>query len=105
MVKPNKLLKTVRRGEEVELEEVNVILRIPKEAVSVEITAGILDETGRLCKVGKKLSVSEIRDARQAFLDYVDGGDDYDAKFVITEEGRRDLESLHVSTNNEVEGE
>lgn len=90
-------LKTTRRGEEVELDEMNVILRIPKEAVSLELNAGILDEAGKLRKVGKRLSVSEIREARQAFLDNVEGGDDYDARFVITEEGRRYLESLRSS--------
>ena len=89
-------LKTTRRGEKVELDEMNVILRITKEAVSLELNAGILDEAGKLRKVGKRLSVSEIREARQAFLDNVEG-DDYDARFVITEEGRRYLESLRSS--------
>ena len=45
-------------------------------------------------KVTKKLAVSDIHDQRQAFLDNVESGDDYDARYVLTDEGREYLEQL-----------
>ena len=81
-------------GKTIELEEMNIFLRIPKEAVALEVTASLLDPDGKLMKVKTSLSVSDIRDRRQDFLDNVDLGDDYDAHFVLTEEGKAYLESL-----------
>ena len=80
--------------EVIELEEMNIFLRIPKEAVALEVTASLLSETGKVQKVSTKLSVSDIRDRRQDFLDNVEDGDDYDARYVLTDEGRAYLESL-----------
>lgn len=81
-------------GKTIELEEMNIFLRIPKEAVALEVTASLLDPDGKLMKVKTSLSVSDIRDRRQDFLDNVDLGDDYDARFVLTDEGRAYLEDL-----------
>lgn len=81
-------------GTEVELEEMNILLQIPTEAVSLGVITQLLDGNGKLMKVSTTLSASEIREKRQAFLDNVEFGDDYDGKFVITEEGRRYLEEL-----------
>lgn len=81
-------------GTVVNLEEMNIFLPIPTESVCVEVIAGVLDSDGKLRKVSTKLSASEIWKKRQAFLDNVEFGDDYDGKFVITEEGRKYLEEL-----------
>lgn len=78
---------------EIELEEMNVIFQIPAEAASVTISAVVIKGDKPL-KVRKKLNLKDIHQARQDFLDNVDFGDDYDGKFVITEEGRRFLEQL-----------
>ena len=80
-----------------ELEEMNIFLHIPKDAVALEVTASLLAEDGKLMKVSKKLTVSDIRDQRQAFLDNVEDGDDYGARYVLTEEGRDYLELLGKS--------
>jgi len=80
--------------ETMELEEMNIFLRIPKEAVALEVTASLLDEDGKVMKVSTKLSVSDIRDKRQDFLDNVEDGDDYDARYVLTDEGMEYLQSL-----------
>ena len=77
----------------IELEEMNVILRIPKEAVAMKVTASFF-LGGKVRKVSKKFTASEIHDARRAFLDNVDGGDGYDARFALTDEGRRFFEEL-----------
>ena len=77
----------------IELEEMNIFLRIPKEAVALEVTASLLMD-GKVQKVKNSLSVSDIQDRRQDFLDNVEDGDDYDARYVLTEEGKAYLESL-----------
>ena len=103
MDKKSKSLNKALRGEEVDLEEMNVILRVPRDAVSLELIVGIFDENGKLRRVSSKLSISEISDARQAFLENVEDGDEYDARFVITEEGRRHLEQLRSEGGIECE--
>ena len=84
-------------GTVLELEEMNIFLRIPKDAVALEVTASLLAEDGKVMMVSKKLAVSDIRDQRQAFIDNVEDGDDYDARYVLTDEGRDYLEQLKKS--------
>ena len=78
----------------IELEEMNVILRIPVSAASVTVIALLIDENDEPVKVTRRLSAEEIRSARQVFLDNVTDGDDYDARFVVTDEGKDYLELL-----------
>ena len=78
----------------VELEEMTIFLRIPKSVASVTVNAVIIDENDKAVKVSRKLSAEDIRKARQDFLDYVEDGDDYNAKFVLTDEGRAYQEGL-----------
>ena len=78
----------MKPGDEIQIEDMGVILRIPKEAVRLEMTVLILDEDGNLQEVCAELSASDIREARQAFLDNVEFGDDYDAVWKLTEKGR-----------------
>ena len=84
----------MKPGDEVQLEDMGVILRIPKEAIRLELTVTLLDEDGALRNVVAEFSASDIREARQAFLDNVEMGDDYDAVWRLTEKGRRELEFL-----------
>lgn len=96
------MAKKKKKHEEVALEEMNVILRIPTEAISVTVTAKVIEkDSGDLLEVGRKLTTQDIFKARTDFLDYVDGGDDYDAKFVITDEGRRWLEEMQKQKQTE----
>ena len=78
----------------IELEEMNVILRIPVSSASVTVTAMVIDENDELVKVCRRFFAEDIRAARQVFLDNVEDGDDYDARFVITDEGMDYLEQL-----------
>lgn len=78
----------------IEVEEENIILRIPRDAAGIEVTATLIGEDEKVQKISRKLSVSDIREARQAFLDNVEFGDDYDAKFVLTEKGQKYLDGL-----------
>ena len=84
----------MKPGDEIQIEDMGVIIRIPKEAVRLEITVLILDEDGNLQKVCAEFSASDIREARQAFLDNVEFGDDYYAMWQLTEKGRRQLEEM-----------
>lgn len=85
---------------ELELEEINVILKIPKNTTKLKITATILHE-GHEQKVKKKLNQEDIIEARHDFLDNVEDGDHYDDLFVITEDGKKYLESLKNSNVKE----
>lgn len=78
----------MKPGDEIQIEDMGVILRIPKEAVRLKMTVLILDEDGNLQEVCAEFSASDIREARQAFLDNVEFGDDYDAMWQLTEKGR-----------------
>lgn len=83
-----------KKKKNIELEEMNIFLRIPKEAVALEVTASLLDADGKVMKVGTKLSASDIHDRRRDFLDNVEDGDEYDALYVLTDEGREYLEQI-----------
>ena len=84
----------MKPGDEIQLEDMGVILRIPKEAIRLELTVKLLDEDGVLREVVAEFSASDIREARQAFLDNVEMGDDYDAVWGLTEKGRRELDEM-----------
>ena len=73
---------------EVELQEMNIILKIPENAVFLEVKASLMDENGQLMNVMKRLPVQDIFKARQDFLQNVEDGDEYDARYVLTDEGR-----------------
>lgn len=82
------------KKKEIDLEEMNIILRVPKDAVTLTVNAAIMNSDDKPVKVKKRLTTQDVYKARQDFLDNVEDGDDYDARFVITEEGRRYLEEL-----------
>lgn len=82
---------------EILLEEINIILKIPKGAVKLTINATIMNENGELEKVVRDLSLTDIQDARTAFLNNVDGGDDYDQEWVLTDKAKKMLDD--ISTN------
>lgn len=80
---------------EVELEEYNIIIKIPKVAADLTVTVNYIED-GKVVTAIKHLSVADIHEARQAFLDNVELGDDYDARYVLTEEGKQLAEKLRA---------
>ena len=86
--------KTDKAEKSIEVEEMNIILLIPKEVASITVNAVIIDADDKTLKVSRRLSVEDIRKARQDFLDNVEGGDDYDAHYVLSDEGMKYLEQL-----------
>lgn len=83
-----------KKKKEIELEEMNIILKVPKSAAALNVSAVLLKTDGKTQKVEKRMNTQELYKARQDFLDNVDFGDDYDGKFVITEKGRQFLEEM-----------
>lgn len=81
------------KREEIELDQINIILPIPKESVSMELTVKIM-HGNTIQAVGKQFTIGDIHDMRQDFLDNVEFGDDYNAEYVITEKGKEYLEAL-----------
>lgn len=82
----------MEEAKEIELDEINIIVKIPKDTARITIHAVVLDDDGSPLGVSKTLNPEDIRQARQDFLDNVEDGDDYDALFVLTDAGREWLE-------------
>lgn len=78
-----------------ELEEWAIIVRVPKDAVGLVIAAKIL-EGDNVIDCHKTLTAHELFKARNDFMDWV-GDDDYDATYMLTEEGKRWAEELRKS--------
>lgn len=81
------------------LDEMNIFMRVPENVKKLKIIATI-DVDGKDIKVKKKLNKDEIDALRKDFLFYVDGGDDYDAKYVLTDAGREYIEKLMGDQRN-----
>lgn len=95
-------IKETNEPEFIELDEINVIIKIPQDSARIDLTAHILDDDGHVVKVCKTLRSEDIREARRDFLDNVEEGDDYDARYIITDEGRAWLEKMENLKNDEV---
>lgn len=82
----------------VELEEESVIIRIPKNTVFLKLEATVVDNEGELKRYRISMPLEDIKNARTYFEEEV-GDEDYDAKWILTEEGRRYLEQLEEMKN------
>lgn len=82
-------------GGEVECDS-HIILAVPRDAVRLKAEVTLLDEDGQPHVCTTILGPEEIRQARQDFLDNVDGGDDYDAVYTLTDKGRELLDRLEA---------
>ena len=94
--------KETKEPEEIFLDEINVIMKIPKNAYRIKVECDVIDDHGEHHQYLKYLLPENIMQARQDFLDNVDGGDDYDARYVITEKGIEWLKQLEKERNDEV---
>lgn len=75
-------------------EQIHIIITIPKNAASIEITATMIGDDGIPFRANTVMKPEDIRTARQDFLDNVEGGDDFDAVYTLTEKGREIYEQL-----------
>ena len=88
--------KKKKKKQIVEFEEMNVILRIPKDAMQVEIKCLVAGIDVDVQTVKKKLDVSDIIKARSDFIDNV-GDDDYDQPWVLTEKALKELGDINAT--------
>ena len=87
----------------VELQEINIFAKIPENAARLTLTVQYFDDDGNPQTAYKVMNAEDIRQARKDFLDYVEDGDDYDALYVVTEEGKRWIEELERSRQEDCE--
>lgn len=76
--------------QELDCELINIIVKVPKDTVACRFIAKMLQD-GKLIEAHMDMSPEEFRQARQDFLDNVEGGDDYDKVWVLTDKAKREL--------------
>ena len=74
-------------------ELINIIMKIPSSTAELTITARRI-ENGKIKQYEVYLDTDDIFAARKDFLENVEFGDDYDAVYTLTDEGRRMAERL-----------
>ena len=79
--------------QELDTELIHIIVQVPKDTVAVSFDAKLF-QNGQLVTAHMDMSAEEFRWARQDFLDNVDGGDEYDAVYTLTDEGKAYAEKL-----------
>jgi hypothetical protein len=72
---------------------INVIMKIPRSAVQLKMEVSILED-GKVKKAITTFDNEAIREMRQAFLDNVEEGDEFDMMYCLTEEGKKYLDGL-----------
>lgn len=74
-------------------ELIHIILPVPKDTVTVSVTAKMI-QNGKLIEAHMDMTPEEFRQARKDFLDEVEDGDDYDKVWTLTEEGLNHLNQI-----------
>lgn len=72
---------------------INIIVKVPENTVACKFTAKMLQD-GKLQDAHMEMDAEAFRQARKDFLDEVDGGDEYDKVYALTEEGRKYVDKL-----------
>ena len=71
----------------------NIILDIPDSTFHMDVVAKMIDDDESTKIVTARLGLADIRRMRQDFLDNVEGGDDYNAVYTLSEQERKRLEN------------
>lgn len=79
--------------QELDCELINIIVKVPKDTVACRFIAKMLQD-GKLIEAHMDMSPEEFRQARQDFCDNVEGGDDYDKVWALTEKGKAEVDKL-----------
>lgn len=87
---------TQKEPEYVELDEMNVIMKVPKAAVHITMNVKYFDEHGKMVEVQAYVDHDMIAQARKDFLDNVEFGDGYDAVYSLTDRGREWLAQIEA---------
>lgn len=84
------MAENIELQQELDTELIHIIVQVPEDTVAVSFDAKLL-QNGKLITAHMDMSAEEFRQARQDFLDNVDGGDDYDTVYTLTEKAKRKL--------------
>lgn len=87
------------------IDTINIIAQVPVNTSHLTLTAQYFDGDGSPVKVESVMNASDLYRARKDFLDNVEGGDDYNAVYVITDKGRRWLEEMELRIKNGENGD
>lgn len=72
-----------------------IIIGVPKEAIDVTLRCKLFDtQTNSIADFAVHLDITGIANARHEFLEIIYDGDDYNARYVVTEEGLKYLRQL-----------
>ena len=82
-----------KKKDTIELDEQNIFMRIPRNTLMTVVQCVVV-VNGKEQKVEKTMLLDDINKAREDFLEYVEDGDDYDARYVLTDKGKELLRSL-----------
>jgi hypothetical protein len=85
--------------QELDCELINIIVKVPKETVACRFMAKLL-LNGELKEAHMDMTPEEFRQARKDFLDNVEGGDEYDKVYVLSEEGKAWLDKREIEAND-----
>ena len=82
----------------VELDEMDIMLRVPADACALELTAIMMDENHKTYEVSRVIIPAALFRARDNFLKYI--GDDCDVTYKITDKGKEWLEEIKKNNSN-----
>ena len=88
------MAENIELRKELDTELIHIIVQVPKDTVTVSFDAKLI-QNGKLVEGHMDMSPDEFRKARQDFLDEVDGGDEYDNVYTLTDEYKAYLEGKH----------
>lgn len=88
--------------QELDCELINIIVKVPENTVACRFTAKMLQD-GKLVEAHMDMTTEEFRQARQDFLDNVEGGDEYDKLYVLSEEGKAWLDKREKEHENRLD--
>lgn len=80
--------------QELDCELINIIVKVPKDTVACRFMVMMITDDGKLQNAEMAMNATEFRQARQDFLDNVEGGDDFDKMWVLTEKGKAEVDKL-----------
>lgn len=69
---------------------INVIMKIPRGAVQLKMEVSMLED-GKVKTARTTFDNEAIREMRQAFLDNVEDGDEYDKVYRLTDKAKKEL--------------
>lgn len=94
----------INENKQIEFEDgdlMGIIVKIPKTIFKMEVICHVIDDNDEVQKMHGKFTLDDIMSLRKDFLENVECGDEYDATYVITDEGKEWLESRKTRATNE----